>query len=146
VEVKDNPDAHRGKLMLAGGKVLSAKRLEEGTRIEILQYPLSEDLIPETHDERSRGRFVAIDIGGKNVIDPAVLEKKDDEDKLVTVVGEVLGATTITIDEAQVQVPYLKIKHITVWDRNRRGYWPYYGYYPPYRWGYWGYYGYPYYW
>ncbi|ALA59123.1 Slp family lipoprotein [Nitrospira moscoviensis] len=146
VQVKENPEAYRGKLMLAGGKVLKAKRLQEGTRIEILQYPLSEDLIPATEDEPSKGRFVAIDLGDKNVIDPVVLEKEDDEEKLVTVVGEVMGTTTVKIDQVQQPVPELAIKHITVWDRDNRGYWPYYGYYPPYRWGYGGYYGYPYYW
>ena len=46
-EVKENPDMYRGKLMLAGGKVLSAKRLKEGTRIEVLQIPLSSDLVRE---------------------------------------------------------------------------------------------------
>jgi outer membrane lipoprotein len=139
VEVKDNPEAYRGKLMLAGGKVLGAKRLNEGTRLEILQYPLSDDLVPETRGERSRGRFVAVDMGGKNVVDPAVLQKEDEEEKLVTVVGEVLGTTTVKIDQVEQQVPKLAIKHITVWDRDQLR--PYYGYRAPYAWGYGPYYG-----
>jgi outer membrane lipoprotein len=139
VEVKDNPEAYRGKLMLAGGKVLSAKRLNEGTRIEILQYPLSEDLVPETRSEQSKGRFVAVDVGGENVVDPAVLEKKEDDEKLVTVVGEVLGTTTVKIDQVEQQVPKLAIRHITLWDRDQLR--PYYGYRAPYAWGYGPYYG-----
>ena len=90
-DIKNNPEAYRGKLMLAGGKVLSAKRTQEGTRLEVLQIPLSEDLMPTGRDTESKGRFVVID-RGNNVSDPAVF---DDEKTRVTVVGEVLGMTTI---------------------------------------------------
>jgi len=143
-DIKGHPDDYRGKLMLAGGKVLSAKRTQEGTRLEVLQIPLSEDLMPISQDTESKGRFVVIDRGDQ-VSDPAVF---NDEKKRVTVVGEVLGTTTIQIDEVQQQVPELKMKHVTVWDwdRTRSGYAPYYGYGYPYAWGYRGYYGYPFYW
>jgi outer membrane lipoprotein len=142
IQIKDNPNAYRGKLMLAGGKVLSAKRLNEGTRIEVLQIPLSSDLVPEEGKETSKGRFVAMDLE-QHVVDPAIL----DDNKLITVVGEVVGSTPIKIDEVEMQVPKLSVKHITVWDRERlRPYYPYYGYRAPYAWGYRGYYGYPYFW
>ncbi|OQW32295.1 MAG: hypothetical protein A4E19_19910 [Nitrospira sp. SG-bin1] len=143
-DIKNNPQAHRGKLMLAGGKVLSAKRTQEGTRLEVLQIPLSEDLIPTGKETESKGRFVVIDRNDK-VSDPAVFE---DEKKRITAVGEVVGMTTITIDEVQQQVPQLALKHVTVWDwdRVKGGYGPYAGYGYPYAWGYRGYYGYPYYW
>lgn len=146
-DIKNNPQAHRGKLMLAGGKVLSAKRVNEGTMIEVLQIPLSEDLMPTGREADSKGRFVVIDRGGDQVSDPEVF---NDEKKRVTVVGEVLGTTTVQIDEVQQQVPQLAVKHITVWDwdRVKGGYGPYAGYGYPYGWGagYRGYYGYPYYW
>lgn len=143
-DIKHNPEAYRGKLMLAGGKVLSAKRTQDGTRIEVLQIPLSEDLIPTGHNAESKGRFVIID-RGEQVSDPAVF---DDEKKRVTVVGEVLGMTTIQIDDVKEQVPQLAVKHLTVWDWDRMnsGYRPYGGYGYPHAWGYRGYYGYPYYW
>ena len=137
VEVKQNPEAHRGKLVLAGGKVLSAKQQEEGIRIEVLQMPLSGDLVPE--DRSSNGRFIAMDTEG-HVADPAVL----DEHERVTVVGEVVGTATVKIDQVKQEVPKLRIKHVTVWDRDHIR--PYYGYRSPYAWGYGGYYGYPYYW
>ncbi|MGE0468351.1 MAG: putative Outer membrane lipoprotein, Slp family [Candidatus Nitrospira kreftii] len=143
-DIKNNPQAQKGKLMLAGGKVLSAKRVEDGTRIEVLQIPLSGDLMPTGRETESKGRFVVIDRGDQ-VSDPAIFE---DDNKRITVVGEVAGSTTITIDEAQQQVPQLALKHVTVWDwdRVKGGYAPYYGYGYPYGWGYRGYYGYPYYW
>jgi outer membrane lipoprotein len=143
-DIKNNAEHYRGKLMLAGGQVLSAKRTEGGTRLEVLQIPLSEDLIPTGKDTESKGRFVVIDRGDQ-VSDPAVF---NDDKKRVTVVGEVLGMTTTQIDEVQQQVPQLALKHITVWDwdRVKSGYYPYYGYAYPYAWGYGGYYGWPYYW
>src|SRR5690349_4063428 len=70
-DIKGHPDDYRGKLMLAGGKVLSAKRTQEGTRLEVLQIPLSEDLMPSGRDTESKGRFVVIDRGDQ-VSDPAV--------------------------------------------------------------------------
>ena len=141
-EVKENPDMYRGKLMLAGGKVLSAKRLKEGTRIEVLQIPLSSDLVPEEGPETSMGRFIAMDFE-EHIVNPAVLE----DIRLITVVGEVVGSTRIKIDDIDTQVPRLTVKHITVWDRDHlRAYYPYRGYYQPYDWGYRKYYGYPYYW
>ena len=54
VQVKQNPDTYRGKLMLAGGEVLSATRLQEGTHIEVLQIPLSSDLFPKELHQHPR--------------------------------------------------------------------------------------------
>jgi outer membrane lipoprotein len=145
-DIKSNPEVFRGKLMLAGGKVLSAKRTQDGTRIEVLQIPLSGDLIPTGKDGESKGRFVILDRNSDQVSDPAVF---NDENKRVTVVGEVLGTTTVQIDEVQQQVPELAVKHITVWDWDHvnGGYGPYAGYAAPSGWkGYSGHYGYPYYW
>lgn len=143
-DIKDHAETYRGKLMLAGGRVLSAKRTQDGTWMEILQIPLSGDLIPAGSDAESKGRFVVMD-RSDHVSDPAVF---DDEKKRVTVVGEVLGMTTVQIDDVKQQVPELAVKHITIWDWDhmKSGYGPYYGYGYPYAWGYRGYYGYPFYW
>jgi outer membrane lipoprotein len=144
-DLKNDPNAQKGKLVLAGGRVLSAKRLEDGTtRMEVLQLPLSKDLMPTGRETESQGRFVVIDRSG-HVSDPAVF---DDENTRITTVGEVLGTTTIQIDEAQQEVPELALKHVTVWDWDRAtgGYNPYYGYGHPYGWGYGSYYGFPHYW
>jgi outer membrane lipoprotein len=133
-EVKENPDAYQGKLVLAGGQVLSADRLKEGTKIEVLQYPLTNQLVPERRRESSKGRFIAMDMAN-HVSDPAVLA----DNSLVTLVGKVDGTTTVKIGEVEEQVPKLKIEHITVWDHDSLQ--PYYGYQAPYAWGYGAYYG-----
>jgi outer membrane lipoprotein len=134
-EVKDNPNAYRGQLMLAGGEVLSITAFQNGTRMTVLQRPLSSELVPQ-EDEDSLGRFVAMDVD-KHVIDPAVLK----DNAFVTVVGEVMGSDRIRIDEVKDEVPTLRVKHVTVWDRDRSH--PSYGYLYPYTYGYSGYYGYP---
>lgn len=144
VDIKDHPETYRGKLMLAGGKVLSAKRTQDRIWIEVLQIPLSEELIPSGPDTETKGRFVIIDRGDQ-VPDSAVLS---DKEKRVTVVGEVLGTTTLQVDDVKRQVPELVIKHITVWDWDhmKGGYGPYYSYGDPIPQEYRGYYGGSYYW
>src|SRR5207253_10730880 len=39
-QLKESPPSYKGHLVLLGGEVLTAKRLKEGTRIEVLQLPL----------------------------------------------------------------------------------------------------------
>ncbi|MCA9422609.1 MAG: Slp family lipoprotein, partial [Nitrospira sp.] len=41
-DVIQHPEAYQGKMLMLGGEVLSAKRLAEGTRLEVLQIPLDE--------------------------------------------------------------------------------------------------------
>lgn len=123
VQIKDNPDSYRGKFIMVGGKVLMAKHLKDGIRIEVLEIPLSSGLVPEEGKESPEGRFVAVD-KRQNMTDPAVLK----ENELVTVVGEVVGSTTIIVDGAVVWVPQLEVKNIIVWDRAPlRPHYPYYG-------------------
>ncbi|OQW32313.1 MAG: hypothetical protein A4E19_20005 [Nitrospira sp. SG-bin1] len=143
-DIKHAPQTHKGKLMLAGGKVLSAERVQDGTVIHVLQIPLSGDLIPTGRETESKGRFVVIDRSGQ-VSDPAIF---DDDKTRITVVGEVLGTTTVTVDERQQQVPELALKHVTVWDwdRMKAGYRPYAGYRYPSGWEYRHSHGYPYSW
>ena len=38
-QLRESPDSYRGHLMVLGGEVLSAKRLKDGTRIEVLEIP-----------------------------------------------------------------------------------------------------------
>jgi outer membrane lipoprotein len=135
-EIKHNPESYKGKLMLVGGQVLSAERVQGGAKFVLLQIPLSEDLIPAAHEAESKGRFVVIDRNGQ-LSDPAIFNAE----KRITAVGEVLGTTTVKVDEVQLQVPLLALEHVTVWElgRVRARYWPYCGFGDPYRWGYYGY-------
>ncbi|MGH7233551.1 MAG: Slp family lipoprotein [Nitrospiraceae bacterium] len=137
-EIKESPTTYKGQFVVMGGQVLSSERLEDKTRIEVLQLPLTDDLMPANERAKSNGRFVAVDRGkemGKDSVDPAVVKQGTP----VTVVGEVVGKTRITIGETEQEVPRLRIADLTVWDKERwerdyTYYRPYWGY--PYWWGY----------
>ncbi|MER3423313.1 MAG: hypothetical protein C4293_08875 [Nitrospiraceae bacterium] len=141
--VKESPDNYRGRLVVWGGEVLSAKRLKDATRIEVLQLPLDNQQ-PVYDRTASQGRFLAYE---REFLDPATLPAGT----RVTIVGEVTGTATLPLDEAEYTYPTLEMKRLTVWPRMEyrarpypymRPYWgPYWGrrggWYDPY---------YPYYW
>jgi outer membrane lipoprotein len=130
-QIQAAPSSEKGALVVLGGEVLSAKRLDEKTRLELLQLPLSDDHIPITDRSRSKGRFYAFD-AGKEILDPATLQAGTP----VTIVGEVTGAVNGKIGESDYQYPTLLIKDLTKWDKREVRYrYPYYGY--PYGGAYW---------
>jgi len=125
-QIKESPSSERGRLVVLGGEVLSATRLEDKTQIEVLQLPLTDDLVPTTERTESKGRFLAFD-SGKEIVDPAILK----EGTPVTIIGEVKGETTGRLGESEYHYPTLAIQDMTVWDKQSmvpRAY-PYYGYY-----------------
>lgn len=137
-QLKDSPDSYRGRLIIVGGEVLTAKRLKEGTRIEVLQIPLEESQAPGKDRMASEGRFLAIQ---KEFLDPATIPPGT----RLTIVGEVTGATSLPLDETDYSYPTLEIKHLKVWPKqdnqtSRPGYF----YAPSGRSGFWPYRPYPY--
>jgi outer membrane lipoprotein len=108
--LKQDPNAHRGQVVLLGGRLLSAARAEHGTMLEVLQIPLSDYAIPEESLRHSEGRFLALD-RDRHIVDPTLLEA----DARLTVVGEVLGSTRMTIGEHEEHVPKVAIRHLMLW-------------------------------
>lgn len=107
-QLKDSPDSYRGRLIVLGGEVLTAKRLKDGTRIEVLQLPLDDSQRPESDRTASEGRFVGIQ---KGFLDPATLPGGT----RVTLVGEVTGVMTLPLDETEYAYPTLEVKTLKVW-------------------------------
>jgi len=107
-EVLTSPGSYRGRLMLLGGEILKAKRLKEGTQVELLQLPLNKDQEPTTDLTRSQGRMLVLH---QTSLDPATLTPG----MLVTFVGEVSGAIIEKIDEADYRYPTLTVKYWYVW-------------------------------
>jgi outer membrane lipoprotein len=148
-ELHSAPDQYRGRIVVFGGEVLSAKRLKDGTRIEVLQLPLDRYQAPTYDRTASEGRFLAFE---KDFLDPAKLPPGT----RVTVVGEITGAMIQPLDETEYTFPTVEVKKLTVWPKIDRAYaTPYYpgSYWGPYgawgwrRWGPWGPYPYsPYWW
>src|SRR5688500_20303167 len=65
-ELHNAPHEYRGRTVVFGGEVLSAKRLKDGTRIEVLQLPLDRYQAPPYDRADSQGRFVGFE---KEVVD-----------------------------------------------------------------------------
>ncbi len=145
-QIKESPDSFKGKLVILGGQVLAAKRLKETTQLTILQLPLIDDREPTTELTQSQGRFIAEQ---QEFLDPATVPSGT----RITLVGELSGSVTQSLDETVYTYPTLIMKHFKVWpahhsDYERYGpYYPYpYGYPYPYAYPYWRPYGrfYPY--
>jgi len=107
-KVLEEPTLHQGTMVLLGGEVLTAKRLKEGTRLEILQLPLDGSEEPVFDLAASQGRFFAFE---SSFLDPATLPPNT----RVTLVGEITGATRANLDEMEYRYPTVTIKHLHVW-------------------------------
>jgi outer membrane lipoprotein len=130
--LKENSEKFKGRLVVLGGKVLSAKRLKTETRIEVLELLLDKSDRPVMDLNASKGRFLAIQ---QDFLDPATLPPGT----LVSLIGEVSGTTTMALDEVQYDYLTVKLKTLKVWPPIQRydypvgGPWPYpYGPWPPY--------------
>jgi outer membrane lipoprotein len=107
-QIKDDPDAHKGKLVILGGQVLKATRLQDSTQLVILQLPLQDDEKPTMELTRSEGRFIAFQ---QAFLDPATVPSGT----RLTLVGEITGSMTQSLDETTYTYPTLTIKHFKVW-------------------------------
>jgi len=138
LQVKAAPDSYRGQSVVFGGEVLSARRLKDGTRIEILQLPQDRSGRLGADRTQSQGRFIAMH---REFLDPATLP----QGTRVIVTGDVTGSMTLPLDETEYTYPVIEARHIEVLPppemaRLRRPYpYTYMGPGP-----YWGPYGYPY--
>ena len=117
-EVLTSPESYKGRLILLGGEILKAKRLKEGTQVELLQLPLNKDREPTTDLTQSQGRVLVLH---QEFLDPATVTPG----MLVTFVGEVSGAIIEKMDEVDYRYPTLTVKHWHVWSLatfdDRRG-------------------------
>ena len=146
LQVKAAPDSLKGQAVVFGGKVLTARRLKDGTRIEILQLPLDRLTRPGYDLTQSQGRFIAI---YREFLDPATVP----HGTRITVTGEISGSITLPLDETDYTYPVIDIKRVQVWagpeDVATRihpymmGPGPYWGGYSPLFWGPYGPYGWP---
>jgi outer membrane lipoprotein len=133
--LKKEPNLYIGKFVKLGGIIASTKNTKEGSQIEIVQFRLGSDDIPdETY--ASGGRFLAVT---PEFLDGMIYETG----RPVAVVGEVKGFKTLPLDEMEYSYPVISIKEIHVWKKSDLYpyplpyyydpfYYPYYWYGPPY--------------
>lgn len=108
VDVKAAPANYVGRVIMAGGVVISAKRTKDQTEIEVLQLPTERGGPLTTDRLRSEGRFLAV---REEFFDPATVPPGTP----ITVIGVVKGSTTRTLDDSEYIYPILDIKHLTDW-------------------------------
>jgi len=108
LQVKAAPNSFKGQPVAFGGKVLTARRQKDSTRIEILQLPLDRSLRPGYDLTQSQGRFIAVQ---REFLDPATLPPGT----RVTVTGEVSDSITLPLDETDYTYPVINIKRVQVW-------------------------------
>ena len=135
VDLRAAPANYVGRVIMAGGVVISAKRTKDQTEIEILQLP-TEGGEPSTTDRlRSEGRFLAV---REEFFDPATVPPGTP----ITVIGVVKGSISRPLDDSEYIYPVLDIKHLTDWSavasqRSEGSAAAFYGpHYSPF--GYWG--------
>jgi outer membrane lipoprotein len=115
-EVAAAPDSYQGKIVVFGGEVLKAKRLKEGTQIELLQLPLDRGERPILDRQQSQGRFLAIQ--QQEFLDPATIV----EGTKMTIVGELSKAKIEHLDDVEYRYPVLIVKHLHVWQAQSDDY------------------------
>lgn len=113
-QVKSSPSSYQGELVVLGGKVLSVARVQDITCIEVLQLPLTNDLVPTMERSESEGRFMVLETEQK-ILDPTALK----EGTLVTIVGEIQLPSEGHAGECRYEFPTLVNREMTVWDKNK---------------------------
>lgn len=126
-DMRNNPDAHRGKLFVLGGIIVQTKFIEQGSLIEAVYVPVdSRGYLEKVSNER----FLAILPKEKGLLDPLIYRK----DREITLAGEFIETRKGKIDEMVYTYPVFEIKEIYLWE-ERKVYYPYYpSWYYPYWW------------
>ncbi|NOT21168.1 MAG: hypothetical protein HOP22_00360 [Nitrospiraceae bacterium] len=134
-DLRAAPGSYVGRVIMVGGVVITAKRTEDRTEIEVLQLPAEAGGPSTTERTSSEGRFLAV---RETFLDPATVPPGTP----ITVIGAVTGSTTRPLDDSEYTYPVLDIKHLTDWNavasrRSESGVSAFYG--PSYQpFGYWG--------
>jgi outer membrane lipoprotein len=129
-QITTSPDSFKGQTAVLGGEVLTAKRLKDGTRIEVLQLPLNDSQVPVADLTQSQGRFLAIQ---REFLDPATIP----HGTRITVTGELAGSQAMPLDETEYTYPVIEVRDLKVWPQMAEA--PLYPVRPyPYYYPYWG--------
>lgn len=138
-QVRQNPNAFKGKMLVWGGEIIETVNQNDGTtQIEVYQRPLGWREEPQ-ETTASEGRFLIL---ADKYLDPYLFRSG----KKITVAGEILGEKIKPLGEMDYRYPILSSKQIYLWPEYY--YRPYpYTYFDPW-WGYpygWGGFGFGYY-
>ena len=136
-QVRQNPDAFKGKWVVWGGEIIETVNQQDGaTQIEVFQRPLGWRGEPK-ETTASEGRFLVL---ADKYLDPYVFRRG----KKITVAGEITGEKSKPLGERDYRYPVVSSKQIYLWPVYYYQPCPYYYYDPwwsyPYGWGGFGFY------
>ena len=103
-QLRENPDSFRGRFVILGGAVTGIRQSKEGVRLEVVEYPLDIEDMPDTSSD-SRGRFL-VDLP------PDVGYATFKPGMLVTMAGAVAGKYVKPLDKADYTYPVIVVKEI----------------------------------
>lgn len=133
-QVRQDPEAYKGKMVLWGGEIIETLNLRDATtQIEVYQKPLGWRGEPRGV-LTSEGRFLILT---DQSLDPYLFRSG----RRITVAGEILGVKIKPLGEMDYRYPLLASKQIHLWPDYVYVYEPYPYYYDP-----WWYYGPRWYW
>jgi outer membrane lipoprotein len=112
-DVAQNPAVHIGQVIIAGGTIIETKNLQEGTLLEILQYPTTSRGRPKL-GKPSEGRFL--------VLVPGYLETTIYRPgRQITVAGEVSGLRELPLGETTYRYPVFTPRELHLWSEGNSG-------------------------
>jgi starvation-inducible outer membrane lipoprotein len=115
IDIRQAPEVYRGRVVALGGIVTQIEAVDEGYHVIVSELPFE----PSTRyrpavDLLPRGRFIVL-------IPRQAFSNDLRPGAEVTVVGEVLGAGTLSDAGGEERVPLLEVRHLKVWGPS---WWP----------------------
>jgi outer membrane lipoprotein len=110
--LQKTPDAHKGEVIMFGGRVIEAKTSPSLSELFVLQLALDTGGRPVNPDQ-SEGRFI---VQTKQLLDPAVYQKGI----LLTVVGTIKGSKVGPIGGFEYIYPSVELIEIKLWPKGMR--------------------------
>ena len=127
-QVRQNPEAFKGKWVVWGGEIIETTNQKEGTtQIEVFQKPLGWREEPK-ETIASEGRFLIL---ADKYLDPYIFRRG----KKITVAGEIIGEKIKPLGEMDYRYPIVSSQKIYLWPQYYYQPYPYF-YFDPLWWGY----------
>ncbi|HTV39013.1 MAG TPA: Slp family lipoprotein [Candidatus Sulfotelmatobacter sp.] len=128
LQAKANPQSTRGAVVIWGGRIISTANTTNGGEIYVLELPLGRRENPNSDDNTSTGRFIAL---SPEFLDPAAYPRGH----LITVAGPLQGVRNERLQGIYYRYPVVSIEQIHLWTQRSRDYY-YYDVSPGWYWGY----------
>lgn len=117
-EIRDNPDQHRGTVVILGGTVIRTETRQNETLVEVQQKRLGVSMEPRDGDDKTGGRFLARFPG---TLDPAEYTRG----RRITVGGEIEGRAWVSSGEQEVAYPLIRAMDSRLYDTCGEGLYAY---------------------